>query len=210
MARPEDLESRVSDLLTLRAKCGADKRPLIIWEPAPPFCKRAHLEAHLRACKRVDVFSPNHLELLAFFEEDTSEKPFDRSVVESYARRFLTASMQGEAQGAIIVVRAGEHGCLTVSRLTDFRWLPPYYGPTSSKIIDTTGSGNTFLGAFGITLQASNDVVESAIRGTVAASFALEQVGLPKKALAGGRDTWNGEEFTSRLQEYRSRVQVQG
>lgn len=153
------------------------------------------------------MFSPNHLELLSLFEESNlSAISFDRKVIEKYASRVLDAASDETGRCTLVVVRAGEHGCLTVSKGSICRWLPPFHDPDSRKIIDTTGAGNTFLGAFGLILEKTKDCTEAAIFGSVAASFAVEQIGLPTKGFSNNADTWNEEAFESRLQQYRSRI----
>lgn len=51
-------------------------------------------------------------------------------------------------------------------------------------------------------------MVEAAVYGSVAASFALEQIGLPALGVPEGSDTerCNGVEFEARLRAYRKRV----
>ncbi|KAK3677291.1 Ribosome biogenesis protein [Recurvomyces mirabilis] len=204
LARPEDLETQVANLLRRRAERSKTGRPLLVWEPAPPYCNSRTRTAHLEMCKRVDVFSPNHLELISLFEDhEHIEQPFDRKQVERYARCFLDSSLEESQAGAKIVIRAGEHGCLFMSNMDEPTWLPTFYDSTSVKIVDATGAGNAFLGALAITLRRTNDLKESAIYGSVAASFALEQIGLPTTSIRRGKEVWNGVEFTARLMEYR-------
>lgn len=161
----------------------------------------------MRASGEVEVFSPNHLELVSLFEESTrarEEQTFDRGVIEIYARKFLNASSRTtDERMRAIVVRAGEHGCLILPRDAESRWLPPFYDSTSSKIVDPTGAGNAFLGAFTVALQKKEDLVEAAVWGSVAASLALEQIGLPSLGLRQGErlQTWNEEAFEQRLHE---------
>ena len=58
------------------------------------------------------------------------------------------------------------------------RWLPPYH-TDSAKVVDPTGGGNTFLGGLGVALGRGEGVEEASIWASVAASFAIEQVGVP-------------------------------
>jgi hypothetical protein len=68
LSTPSNLEAQIERLLNLREEFGLP-RPFIVWEPAPPFCNQENLYPCLRASSLVDVFSPNHLELAALFEE---------------------------------------------------------------------------------------------------------------------------------------------
>jgi sugar/nucleoside kinase (ribokinase family) len=207
LAQPEVLELQIEDLLSRRSQHGITPSPIIIWEPSPPHCTSLNHYVHVRASKHVDIFSPNHIELASLFEDhNTTNKSLDRANIEDYARRFHEASSIDSIKETKIVVRAGEHGCLVMSRSEGAFWLPPFYDFASSKVVDPTGAGNTFLGAFAIALQHTASLKEASIYGSVAASFALEQIGLPALASSGGTETWNGTEFLARLVEYRRRL----
>jgi sugar/nucleoside kinase (ribokinase family) len=181
---------------------------MVIWEPLPSNCKPVHLDAHLKALQQVDIFSPNHLELMSLFEgAGDLSRPFDRLLIESYAKLCLDAKAPRSANASFgVIVRAGEHGCLIQSALQACQWLPAYYGEHATQVVDPTGAGNTFLGAFGNMLAKNGDLREAAIFGTVAASFALEQFGLPKLNVVDGRDVWNGDTFDQRLGRYRQQL----
>lgn len=175
-----------------------------MWEPLPGQCTGDQLSAHKFACGLVDVFSPNHLELLRMFDRPAA--PFDAKVIEACAEALLDASTEQSTplrgvRTRSIVVRAGEYGCLVTSagRKT---WLPPYF-KDANRVIDATGGGNTFLGAFTIALQRTNDFVEAAIQGTVAASFAIQQIGLPRRTEKGSQELWNNERVDARMDQYR-------
>lgn len=180
-----------------------------MWEPAPPFCRRDTKDAHLEAAKLVDVFSPNHLELQAFFRDLPAA--FDRRVVEDCAAAFLDSGVGPDGTGTL-VIRAGEHGCLVASNSTAgrcLRWLP---APAASSVVDATGAGNTYLGAFTFAMAGcGKDAVQAAAVANVAASFAIEQVGLPKlqrQESTGGEEQWNGGFFGERLEAYLSTMRV--
>lgn len=76
LAQPEVLELQVEDLLSRRSQHWITPSSVIIWEPSPPHCTSLNRDAHVRASKHVDVFSPNHIELASLFEEyDTTGNP---------------------------------------------------------------------------------------------------------------------------------------
>lgn len=207
MARPADLEAQVAALHSLRDQETASSRPVVVWEPFPPSCSLSSQEAHLRACKHADVFSPNHLELLQLFEDRSLRADADeRSRIEAYANRLLSASLEDGGEGTVIVVRAGEHGCVVLSKTQDCTWFEPFFDPSSQRVVDATGAGNCFLGAFAVAFTRTRSLVEAAVNGTVAASFAVEQVGLPVLSVGEGLERWNDETFEGRLQEYRARM----
>jgi hypothetical protein len=55
-------------------------------------------------------------------------------------------------------------------------------------------------------LQQGCSLKDAAIHASVTASFAVEQIGLPVLGSLRGAETWNGTEFSTRLDEYRRRV----
>ncbi|KAI7027161.1 hypothetical protein KC355_g422 [Hortaea werneckii] len=201
---PEYIESQTSHIEELRTTSRrAALDPLIIWEPHAKSCRPDTLQSHLAACHRVDVFSPNHEELASFFEGDTNPE-FDRALVENQAREFVDNGVALHGKGCI-VVRAAGHGCLVLSTQHGVVWLPSYYSSKSHMVVDPTGAGNAFLGAFSIGFQETGSFIEAAKYGQVAASFVVEQVGLPTKFGHGDREIWNNCNVRERLAEYQTR-----
>jgi sugar/nucleoside kinase (ribokinase family) len=208
LADPETLEKQVHSLLLLRQGQGQKLRPLIVWEPAPLDCKRAQFEQHLQACKIVDIFSPNHLELTALVKGDDVElQPFSQDIIEQYATIFGESGIGNQIKG-LAVIRCAEHGCLILSRDQKATWLPPFYDAQSSRLKDATGAGNAFLGAFTVGWLETKDSREPAIMGSVAASFAIEQTGLPAYAPATwfSGEMWNNTSTLSRIEEFKRKL----
>jgi hypothetical protein len=83
-------------------------------------------------------------------------------------------------------------------------WLPAFFCEAEAdKVVDPTGGGNGFLGGLAVALARGKELEEAAAWGSVAASFAIEQVGMPvlgKDEM--GRETWNGVLVEKRLEEY--------
>lgn len=178
--------------------------PLVIWEPVPDLCVPSELDNTKNALKCVDVISPNHEELAALFGHH-HEGGVQRNIVEQQASELLTHGIGAKGEGAV-VVRCGKEGCyVATSRVR--RWLPAYHHD-ASKVIDPTGGGNGFLGGFAVGLVRTDfDVVEAAGFGSVAASFCIEQVGMPVLTPElNGAERWNGESVVDRLAEYRNRT----
>ncbi|KAI1423368.1 Ribokinase-like protein [Xylaria sp. FL1777] len=208
LALPEDLEDQVSTLLRLREEQGITERPMIVWEPAPMGCDSVNLARHLETCALVDVFSPNHIELHRLFEgKRETDVEFSSSTTEAQARHFLQAGI-GPSQNGLAVIRSGYNGVLVMSNNKQAEWLPAYYGKNSDKVVDATGAGNAFLGALAVALQETNDPREAALRGSVAASYAIEQFGPPTftASASPSGELWNGSDVLSRLQELKSRI----
>ncbi|KAJ5312605.1 hypothetical protein N7508_003435 [Penicillium antarcticum] len=194
LATPAGMKTRISNIRTLRTILSTKGRPLLIWEPAPLACKAEHLQSCLEAAGLVDVFSPNHIELARLFH-GSSVSP-DKAEIERLALKILNSGVGPEGNG-VVVIRAGENGCLVQSRILAPRWIPPFYEAMGegqdSKVVDPTGAGNAFLGGFSVGwIRTNGDIVQAAYYGSVAASFALEQVGMPVLSGGGDGELWNG------------------
>ncbi|RYP41627.1 hypothetical protein DL769_011548 [Monosporascus sp. CRB-8-3] len=75
------------------------------------------------------------------------------------------------------------------------------------KVVDPTGGGNAFLGGLAVALARGKSLEEAAAGASVAASFAIEQVGVPVLgADAEGRETWNGVRVDERFEEFKTRL----
>ncbi|KAK0636882.1 putative MAK32 protein [Bombardia bombarda] len=78
---------------------------------------------------------------------------------------------------------------------------------SNSKVVDPTGGGNTFLGALAVALARGKTIEEACAWGSVAASFAIEQVGVPVLGTdEQGRETWNGARVEERLDQFQARL----
>lgn len=131
-------------------------------------------------------------------------------MIEALARRILESGVGPDGKGTV-VVRAGENGSIVVARDIPPTWLPPFYtsgpaGEQHSKIVDPTGAGNAFLGAYAVGYLRTGNAVEAACYGTVGGSFALEQVGMPELFSSEEGELWNGADVLGRLREYRESV----
>lgn len=207
LAPPEVVETQIPELIKLRRQHGFKNRPFIVWEPFPAACTTQNRPSFLKACRLVDVFSPNHLEMSTMLEDSPCEG-FQPGRLETYALEFSKAI--GPSGSGIVIVRAGEHGSLTTQHAAKSVWLPPYYEPSAVKVIDPTGGGNTYLGGFIAGWKASGDIHEASMYGNVAASFAIEQIGLPSCEVSDGEEIWNGTRVMERLAEYRARLSCTG
>ncbi len=82
---------------------------------------------------------------------------------------------------SIVVAKLGEQGCIVFERssgrLTRIPALP-------TAVVDTTGAGDCFCGAFMAELLRCSDPVSAARAGVAAASFAVEDYGLDRLWLA--------------------------
>ena len=85
------------------------------------------------------------------------------------------------------------------------RWIPAYHR-SADKVVDPTGGGNTFLGGMAVALARGHGVEEAAVWGSVAASFAIEQVGMPTLEKGDDGEKWNGVDVMARLREMEARL----
>ena len=138
-------------------------------------------------------------EIAKLFSLEPTE--FDRATIEAYAAQLISCC-------SIVVVRCGEYGSLTISPSlpSGSLWLPAFH---STSVVDATGAGNAFLGGFVAGWIKTGDVREASMYGAVAASFVVEQVGLPKLTRDEGGDDkkWNDVVMEERLAEYQKRVE---
>ena len=186
----------------------------MVWEPRAYSCVPENLQVFVEAMRSVDVFSPNHIELACIVKREVPPKP-NENFFEDLCAPFFSPRDDGVTMEGVLVIRAGDQGCFVKSQTVQ-AWLPAYYAPQDnveaiapvSKVVDTTGAGNAFLGAFTISLlTSSDDAIFAACAGNVAASFVVEQVGVPALSLSeDGTELWNGANVPARFQAYRARV----
>ncbi|OBZ90669.1 Uncharacterized protein C16C9.01c [Choanephora cucurbitarum] len=150
-----------------------------IWEPLPWACLPENLDCIIEAAKQIDIISPNHEELanmLGFdFHELLAQKRHDvKHTTEHLAQEFISKV------SCTLVVRVGKYGALVMQETPS--WVPAYWNwkEESQHVVDVTGAGNTFCGGFAYGwIQTKGDAHASAYYGAVAASYAVEQVGVP-------------------------------
>ncbi|KAL9114475.1 MAG: hypothetical protein Q9227_001556 [Pyrenula ochraceoflavens] len=226
---PQRAIDLVDGILARRRNEHLDRsRPVFVWEPVPDTCVPSERLIFLEASTKVDVVSPNELELEGLF---TDVPPSNES---AKAAVILDSGVGSNKQG-VLVVRAGRHGCRTyyqdqVIQMPAYHMSPENGAESSGMVVDPTGGGNTFLGALGMML--SDDPKQPLFQNldktnweqmksrwgkfenfptalacaSVAASFAIEQTGVPQIGEnEAGEEVWNGTQFEERLHEYVSR-----
>ncbi|OAP55384.1 hypothetical protein AYL99_10357 [Fonsecaea erecta] len=205
-----------------------EDRPLFIWEPIPDLCTPEELSRLRDAAACVDVVSPNADELEAFFKgmpEISSSRERMVASLLGLDRRDNNSGEQKVCLGtaAALVVREGAQGCTTYIGSTRGLHLPAYHHQRKDKVVDPTGGGNTFLGALAIGMTGTTTPGEEEVLGlpdetvfrekrlllallhaTIAAGYAIEQVGMPAVSTEDG-DCWNGEAYPARFREYVNR-----
>ncbi len=201
---PSEVKRNCAVLGNLRCARGfGHHRPLIVWEPACAACEPDNLKNVLDVLPLVDVFSPSHEELIDLtIGKSKLLSNFSHELIQKQAGIFTKAGI-GPHRNGLIVVRCGPYGCFYMKSEKEMGWVRPFYDRGRPEVKDVTGAGSAFLGAFTVSFEATGDVKESCLRGTLAAAFALEQFGLPvysNKAAKPNRylppfrgETWNNE-----------------
>ncbi|KAK4204835.1 Ribokinase-like protein, partial [Triangularia verruculosa] len=121
----------------------------------------------------------------------------------------LTAETDMEALFAGLLMEEGQEGVVAREEIEVDegieKWLPAFH-TDKEKVKDPTGGGNTFLGGLGVALARGKGIEEAVAWGSVAASFAIEQVGMPLLLVDEGGETWNGERVQDRLDSFIERI----
>lgn len=107
------------------------------------------------------IFSPNEAEAISLVGPGHPQQLVERLVA---------------AGAEVVALRLGERGALVQHAVTGESWQIPAY-PTT--VVDPTGAGNAFCGGFLAGWLNSGDLRQAGLCGVVAASFLVEQVGLP-------------------------------
>ena len=211
-----DILARRKDVTTEYPKlCAGIAAPTFVWEPMEGSCRPSELPSFYKALKFVDVFSPNEHELDLLFNgpKPVSSESMLRAQLHNYCKKLFDLGF-GDKPCAIIV-RTGAAGCVVASQ-NCFTNFPAYHRPpvnsTSEESAtwyghktmnwDVTGGGNAFLGGFCMGLAwlkereqnpGLTEFESAAVYGSVAASFAIEQVGMPKlsRQPESGKEMWN-------------------
>ncbi|KAL6236981.1 hypothetical protein BDW75DRAFT_205320 [Aspergillus navahoensis] len=210
------------------------EKPIFVWEPVPDMCTLEEQQKFLEACREVDIVSPNDLELGMMFGQPrwSEENVGGKETVD----KILDSGIGPRGKGHL-VIRAGKTGSYTYSRGLRLWLPAYHQPTASgiSPVVDPTGAGNSFLGALAQGMvsegrdaaRVTDSVLgasanwQKAIAGcgeyhsiplalilaTVAASFVVEQIGVPRQSTSSeGQEHWNGTEFTERVRLYTERL----
>lgn len=110
---------------------------------------------------KVEIFSANQLEARSLVEvEDPREQ----------------ALRLAESGPRVVVIRQGSQGSLILDRETGGLARVP---AVPVKVLDPVGAGNAYCGGFLVGWSRTMDIKTAGVYGAVAASFLVEQVGLP-------------------------------
>lgn len=176
---------------------------VIAWEPIPDCCNPENLQDTLRIISQVDILTPNAAECASFFGES---EPTDRENCERIAMKFYSSMTK---PNSAIVLRCGSLGSLLIiSKIKVVKWFPAYHKKCKdnnvNKVIDPTGCGNTFVGAFTTAFVKYDKNFELAcIYATLASGVCIEQHGVPNiTSDNNGNELWNGISINDRMELY--------
>ncbi|CDR39907.1 CYFA0S04e00430g1_1 [Cyberlindnera fabianii] len=193
---------RCMQILGSLKKHRTESAPIIVWEPVPDICLPENLDDTLAILNTVNVLTPNAEEAARFFG---LPEPSTKPELEALAAKFINhiTSQTEFGTGGGIVLRCGALGSYTLTSNGNAFWMPAYH---TDGVIDPTGGGNTFIGAFttGLVLSRGDWIVASAC-GNIGAGAAIEQIGMPK--FDRETDMWNGKSLQMRVEEYVDRCE---
>jgi sugar/nucleoside kinase (ribokinase family) len=130
-------------------------------DPSPAYMRPAHLESVKTVVNGLDAFLPSEEEAYELF---LSSKKDPRE----------TAEALGDMGCRFVVVKRGAQGQLLWDATARRAWHIPSY---PARVVDPWGAGDAYGGGFLVGLTHTGDPVEAALRGSVAASLAIEGTG---------------------------------
>ncbi|KAL3494494.1 Ribokinase-like protein [Aspergillus germanicus] len=205
--------------------------PVFVWEPVPDMCTPEEQQRFLEACREVDIVSPNDLELGMMFGQPSwsEESEFGKRIAE----KILASGIGPHGEGHLVIRagKDGSYSYSRGQRLWLPAYHQPV-ASGESAVVDPTGAGNSYLGALAqgmiskgrdaakvvdsvlgesanwrsttTTAQGNQTSFPTAlILATIAASFVVEQIGVPRQSTSQeGKELWNETEFTERVRLY--------
>ncbi|WWC88679.1 uncharacterized protein L201_003592 [Kwoniella dendrophila CBS 6074] len=176
--------------------------PIIIWEP-----EEENLVVLERIARNIHVIGPNHNEILRLFPMTIPPSSSESELREIYSQACNRIALLRPKIG--VVIRCGHLGCCYSSTppldmKPEVKWIPAYWNPQRTgwkqgKVVDPTGAGNAFMGGLAAALNMNLSLDEAVIWGSVAASFTIEQDGLPVLTKNADKELWNGEDPLKRV-----------
>ena len=144
-------------------------QPVVSLEPFKPADRPLSDAALRQLCSAADILSPNVAEAQSLVGNGSPDELVHR----------LT-----DVGASIVALRMGPEGSLVcASGATHFssasHLVPIHVPAVPTTVIDPTGAGNAYCGGFLAGYAQTGDALIAARCGTVAASFLVEQIGLP-------------------------------
>lgn len=172
-----------------------------VWEPVPDLCNQEHASRIMEVLQRSEtiIFSPNAAEGSRLLGD---EEPSQLDQVLEYIWKFDELISPHHS----CVLRCGRMGSVALSNRDNdgqtrqvFHY-PAYHNASPDKVIDPTGGGNSYLGAFCLGYALTQDLHIASICGNIAAGCVIEQVGIPQ--FDHRTRQWNGLTLAQRINHY--------
>ncbi len=132
-----------------------------MWEISASATKPERRESVRKLLPRIGCLSLNRTEARRMLQTDSMP---------------AAVSMLLDAGVGSVALRMGQDGSLVADATGSYR-IPA----CQTQVVDPTGAGNAYSGAFLVGYCEHHDIVTAGKWGSVAASFMLEQYGLPPK-----------------------------
>ncbi|KAG7110852.1 hypothetical protein HYQ45_017452 [Verticillium longisporum] len=212
-----ELRNELEKLASLGVPMQGESKPIVVWEPS-----NLSLYDLQQALPLADIasFSPNTLAMLFGSEGDV-----DEAAIEGYVGTLMVGEIGPSGKGIILVRSDEKH--LVATKEGGLSWTPTFHTSGGHRYIHRAGTASVFAGAFAIRFVQRGNAAEAALAGSVAESFAQEQVGLPSRdpcpnlsaqedyahasyglprGRAAGNEVWNLVGFEVRVRELRERI----
>lgn len=183
------------NVFTHEAEKAGRSKPIYIFEPFPEVCVEENFEKLKKMLCKVDVFSPNLHEAQALLGLPGELKSVDE--IKHVASQFWEHCSPKSG----VVLRCGELGSFLMTETMSI--MLPAYHSDASQVVDVTGGGNTYCGAFVTALTLSSDWLIAGVMANLASGIIIERLGVPKLKC----DLWNGTSVMNRLKIYISKNQ---
>ncbi|KAF7355148.1 Ribokinase-like protein [Mycena sanguinolenta] len=210
---PPDMESKLAEfgkeMWIYRDQPSGTTRALNTYRGDHRRCVPEELDALIKVLPQINILSPNAEEALGLL---SLPLPPSKRLIEEAAHKFLQQGVGPGGKGCVII-RSGSMGACVALKDQPMRWVPAFWSSKDEhKIVDVTGAGNSFLGGLAAGLLLENgDVYQASFHASVAASFVIEQAGLPTISVVDGTTLWNGDSPQRRLDELKKReIEVEG
>lgn len=164
--------------------------PLVIFEPFPDICVPENYQSLCRMLHKVDVFSPNLDEAAAFLGKSSP-------TTEIEIAKIASAFNEHQTDGGV-VLRCGALGCYI--KKGSIGIMLPAYHVSQDAVVDVTGGGNSFCGAFITALVLYKDWVAAGALANVASGCVIEALGVPTRMQ--DTEVWNGQSVIHRIDNY--------
>lgn len=172
-----------------------------VWEPVPDLCDQEHASQIIQVFQRPEtiIFSPNAEEGARLLGD---EEPLQLDQAVEYVWKFDKLISPHHS----CVLRCGKMGSVALSSRDNHSQMrqvihyPAYHSVSPDKVLDPTGGGNSYLGAFCLGYSLTQDLHIASVCGNIAAGCVIEQVGIPHF----NRNTrkWNGLTLAQRINHY--------